>query len=67
MKKLIELFTGSKEQTKCLSAFLKMEFKEELVSIDMPHVGGYSAGSLTKVTTRQKMREACKKDWQFQS
>ena len=67
MKKLIELFTGSKEQKKSLSAFLKIEFKEELVSIDMPHVGGYSAGSLTKVSSRQKIREACRRDWQFQS
>ena len=63
MKKLIGLFTGSKERSMCLSAFLKMEFKEELISLNMPHVGGYSAGSRTKVTEREQTRGA----WYYQS
>ena len=49
MKKLIALFKVSKEQPRCLSSFLKIEFKEELVNIDMPHVGGYKPGSRTKI------------------
>ena len=49
MKKLISLFKVSKEQSKCLSSFLKIEFKEELVDIYMPHVGGYKSGSRTKM------------------
>jgi hypothetical protein len=49
MKKLISLFKVSKEQPRCLSSFLKIEFKEELVNIEMPHVGGYKPGSRTKV------------------
>ena len=63
MKKLIGLFTGSKERSMCLSAFLKIEFKEELVSLNMPHVGNYPAGSRTKVTVREQIREA----WHYQS
>jgi hypothetical protein len=50
MKKLISLFRTSKEQSRGLSSFLKIEFKEELVNIDMPHVGGYKPGSRTKVS-----------------
>ena len=49
MKKLFSLFKVAKEQPRCLSSFLKIEFKEELVNIDMPHVGGYKPGSRTKV------------------
>lgn len=49
MKKLISLFKVSKEQPRGLSSFLKIEFKEELVNIDMPHVGGYKPGSRTKI------------------
>lgn len=53
MKQLLKLLFGTPNRDKNLRHFLKTEFKEELIPLNMPNVGTYKPGPRTSHKTNK--------------